>query len=186
MRLLIGVGATSRETRVFDEAGEDELLLAAVTQLGAMGGSIGSVAGGAVSGVGGLSGAGARGGARGAARGFKRMKKDIATTVVSLPGTAMAASKLVCDALAGVGKLVGTQTREDGAFAVRAILGVGIGGLNPAVVTAVVVAAPDAGASAGAGARVELRAAGREGLIKQHPADKALAKVTAVLEAASR
>jgi len=58
--------------------------------------------------------------------------------------------------------------------------GVGIGGLNPAVVTAVVTAGPEAVAV------VELRAAGREGLIKQHPADKALAKVTALLNAGSQ
>jgi hypothetical protein len=108
------------------------------------------------------------------------MQKDVSTALVSLPGTAAAASKLVCDALAGAGNLVGTQTREDGAFAVRAVIGVGIGGLNPAVVTAVVATAPDAGA------RVELRAAGREGLIKQHPADKALAKITALLKDASQ
>jgi hypothetical protein len=165
---------------VFDEAGEDELLLAAMMELGAKGGAIGGAIGGAVNGLGGLGRAGARGGARGAARGFKRMKKDVSTALVSLPGTAREASQLVCDALAGAGNLVGTQTREDGAIAVRAVIGIGIGGLNPAVVTAVVAAAPDAGAT------VELRAAGREGLIKQHPADKALAKITALLKGASR
>jgi hypothetical protein len=47
-------------------------------------------------------------------------------------------------------------------------------------VTAVVAAGPEGVAV------VELRAAGREGLIKQHPAEKALAKITAQLKAASQ
>ncbi|WUS53235.1 hypothetical protein OG213_41005 [Streptomyces mirabilis] len=37
---------------MFDEAGENELLLAALTQLGAKGGSIGAAAGGAATGTG--------------------------------------------------------------------------------------------------------------------------------------
>ncbi|MFI1166954.1 hypothetical protein ACH4UM_25975 [Streptomyces sp. NPDC020801] len=160
---------------MFDEDGEDELLLAAMMRLGARGGSAGGAAGGWVTGFGGLSRAGARGGARGAARGFKWTKKDVSTTVVSLPGTVAAASKLVGETLSGAGDLMGTQARDDGGVAMRAIVGVGMGGLNPAVVTAVVAAGP------GGGAVVELRAAGREGLIKQHPAEKALAKITARL-----
>jgi hypothetical protein len=163
---------------MFDEAGEDELLLAAMMQLGAKGGSIGAAAGGTVTGFGGLSRAGGRGGARGAARGFKWTKKDVSTTLVTLPGTVEAASALVREALTRAGNLVGTATREDGGIAMRAIVGVGIGGLNPAVVTALVAAGPDGVAV------VELRAAGREGLIKQHPADKALAKITVQLNAA--
>ena len=166
---------------MFDEAGEDELLLAAIAQLGALGGSIGGAAAGAVTGSGGLSGAGRRGGARGAARGIRWTKKDVSTAVVPLPGTAAAAAtELVRDALTGAGNLIGTEARDDGGVALRAIVGVGFGGLNPAVVTAVVAAGPEDTAV------VELRAAGREGLIKQHPADKALAKITAQLGAAPR
>ncbi|MFD8722447.1 hypothetical protein ACFV2H_31860 [Streptomyces sp. NPDC059629] len=165
---------------MFDEAGEDELLLAAMMKLGAKGGSIGAAAGGAVTGSNGLGRAGARGGARGAARGFKWTKKDVSSTVVELPGTVTAMSQLVHATLAGVGNLIGAEARDDGGLAVRAMLGVGIGGLNPVVVTAVVAAGPQGVAV------VELRAAGREGLIKQRPADKALAKITAQLKAASR
>ena len=165
---------------MYDVAGEDELLLAAMMQLGAKGGSIGSAVGGAAAGIPGLGGAGARGGARGAARGFKWTKKDISTRLVELPGTVMAVSQLVHGTLAGTGSLIGAEARDDGGIAVRAMVGVGIGGLNPAVVTAVVAAGPEGVAT------VELRAAGREGLIKQHPADKALAKITAQLKAASQ
>ncbi|MFF3465278.1 hypothetical protein ACWCQN_33200 [Streptomyces sp. NPDC001984] len=165
---------------MFDEAGEDELLLAAMVQLGAKGGSIGGAAGGTITGFGGLSRAGGRGGARGAARGFKRTKKDVSTTLVSLPGTVEAASQLVLEALTAAGNLLGTEVRDGGGVALRAIVGVGIGGLNPAVVTAVVAAGPEGVAV------VELRAAGREGLIKQHPADKALAKITAELKVTPR
>jgi hypothetical protein len=168
------------EAAVFDEASEDELLLAAMMQLGARGGSIGGSLGGAVTGFHGVGRAGARGGARGAARGFKWTKKDVSTTHVLLRGTVEAASKLVHETLAGAGSLTGAQAHDDGSVAVRAIVGVGFGGLNPAVVTAVVTEGPDDTAA------VALRAAGREGLIKQHPADKALAKITAQLKAAAK
>ncbi|MFJ8200983.1 hypothetical protein [Streptomyces sp. NPDC096152] len=167
----------TEEAGVFDEAGEDELLLAAMMQLGARGGAIGGAAGGTITGHRGLGRAGARGGARGAARGFKWTKKDVSTTRIPLPGTVEAASSLLHGILTGVGSLTGTQARDDGGVTMRAIVGVGLGGMNPAVVTAVVAAAPDGTAV------LELRAAGREGLIKQHPADKALAKITAQLGA---
>ncbi|MDF3299612.1 hypothetical protein [Streptomyces tropicalis] len=165
---------------MFDEAGEDELLLAAMMQLGARGGSIGAAAGGAATGTHGLGRAGARGGARGAARGFTWTKKDVSTTVVELSGTVTAVSRLVHAAMAGAGDLVGAEARDDGSIAVRAMVGVGMGGLNPTVVTAVVAAGPEDVAV------VELRAAGREGLIKRHPADHALAKITGRLTAASQ
>lgn len=57
----------------------------------------------------------------------------------------------------------------------RAALRVGMGSLNPAVVT-VITNQGEPGMSIG-----RLRAAGREGLIKQHPASKALAKITPLL-----
>lgn len=165
---------------MFDEASENEVLLAAMMQLGAKGGSIGAAAGGAATGMHGLGRAGARGGARGAARGFKWTKKDVSTTLVELSGTVTAVSQLVHTTLADIGNLIGAEARDNGGIAVRAMVGVGIGGLNPTVVTAVVAAGPEGVAV------VELRAAGREGLIKQHPAEKALAKITAQLKAASQ
>ncbi|KUN48661.1 hypothetical protein AQJ27_05545 [Streptomyces olivochromogenes] len=88
--------------------------------------------------------------------------------------------QLVHTTLADMGNLLGVEARDNGGIAVRAIVGVGIGGLNPTIVTAVVAAGPEGVAV------VELRAAGREGLIKQHPAEKALAKITAQLTTASQ
>jgi hypothetical protein len=168
------------EVQVFDEAGEDELLLAAMMRLGAAGGALGGALGGAAAGGSGLAGAaGARGGARGAARGFKRTKKDVAEQAVQLGMDVPQASQLVYRALGSVGQLVGSETRDDGSVALRAMLGVGLGGLNPAVVTARIGPGP-----AGT-AMVSLRAAGREGLIKQHPADKALAKIAPLLPPAA-
>ncbi|MGW2491723.1 hypothetical protein ACWCV9_31510 [Streptomyces sp. NPDC001606] len=164
---------------MFDEAGEDELLLAAMMQLGARGGRLGATAGGALTGVHGTGGAGARGGARGAARGFRWTKKDVGTGQLRLPGPVAAASHLVHRTLAGAGTLTGAEAHADGGVTVRAVIGVGIGGMNPAVVTAVVTADTE-------GALVDLRAAAREGLIRQHPADKALAKITELLHAAAR
>ncbi len=166
---------------MFDEASENELLLAALMQLGAKGGSIGAAAGGAATGTHGLGRAGARGGARGAARGFRWTKKDVSTTLVELSGTVTAVFQLVQhDSRPSIGNPLGVEARDNGDIAVRAMVGVGIGGLNPTVVTAVVAAGPEGVAV------VELRAAGREGLIDEHPAEKALAKITAQLKAASQ
>lgn len=161
---------------MFDEAGEDEILLAAMMQLGATGGALGGALGGAVAGSAGLSGAaGARGGARGAARGFKRTKKDVAEQTVKLSMDLPEASQTVLRAVEAVGQVVGSGMRDDGAAAIRAVLGVGIAGLNPAVVTVIISQGEPAMSIA------RLRAAGREGLIKQHPASKALAKITPLL-----
>jgi hypothetical protein len=163
---------------VFDEAGEDEILLAAMMQLGATGGALGGALGGAIAGSPGLSGAaGARGGARGAARGFKRTKKDVAEQTVKLSMDLPEASRMVFRAVEAVGQVVGSEMRDDGSAAIRAVLGVGIGGLNPAVVTVIISQGEPAMSIA------RLRAAGREGLIKQHPASKALAKITPLLPA---
>ncbi|HEU0239638.1 MAG TPA: hypothetical protein VFR11_10225 [Micromonosporaceae bacterium] len=162
---------------MFDEAGEDDLLLAAVVRLGAKGGALGGAVGSAATGGAGL-GAGGKGGARGAARGFKWTKKDVRERTVELRGTVAEASLAVERALRHAGDLIGSETRDDGSVAMRATVGVGMGGLNPSVVTVVVHAAPDGTAI------LSVRAVGREGLIKQHPADKALAKVTALLPVA--
>jgi hypothetical protein len=87
------------------------------------------------------------------------------------------ASQTVLRAVEAVGQVVGSEMRDDGAAAIRAVLGVGIGGLNPAVVTVIISQGEPAMSIA------RLRAAGREGLIKQHPASKALAKITPLLPA---
>ena len=109
---------------MFDEAGEDEILLAAMMQLGASGGALGAALGGAVAGSPGLSGAaGARGGARGAARGFKRTKKDVVEQTVKLSMDLPEASQVVLRAVEAVGQVVGSEMRGDGAAAIRAVLG---------------------------------------------------------------
>jgi hypothetical protein len=105
----------------------------------------------------------------------KLTKKDVSTTALSLTGPAEAAAKQISEALATAGRLIGTESREDGSLAVRGMVTVGLGGLKPVVITAIVTAGP-AGIS-----HVNLRAAGREALVKQHPADKGLAKITALL-----
>jgi hypothetical protein len=163
------------EAEVFDEAGEDEILLAEMMRLGARGAALGGWIGGAATGTSGLSRADARGGARGAARGFKWTKKDVSQQTVYLNTGIPEAAQVVRRVLEAFGQPIGSETREDGSTAFRAVLGVGLGGLNPAVVTVIVREAPTGAAG------VHVRAAGREGLIKQHPADKALAKIIPLL-----
>ena len=115
-----------------------------------------------------------------AAQTFEHTKRDIATTVIRLPTpTPKAAADRLRLVFAGAGKLVGTESRDDGSFAVRTIVGVGLGNQHPAVVTAVVPPVSDGGV------RVALRAAARDGQIKQHPAEKALSKITRLLRGAT-
>jgi len=163
---------------VFDEAGEDEILLAAMMQLGATGGALGGALGGAIAGSPGLSGAaGARGGARGAARGFKRTRKDVAEQTVKLSMDLPEASQTVLRAVEAVGQVVGSEMSDDGAAAIRAVLGGWPRGPEPGRC--------HCDHQSGGARHVDrpLRAAGREGLIKQHPASKALAKITPLLPA---
>lgn len=162
---------------MFDEAGEDDLLLAAMAELGARGGAIGGRAAGGFTGLPGGKAA-ARGGARGAVRGYRWTKKDVQTASLPFAGSPTTAFERIAAAFAQSGGLVGTEAGEDGSFAVRAMVRVGIGNLNPTVVTARVSAGSDGTTT------VDLRAAGREGLIKQHPAAKALTRVTAMLTSA--
>lgn len=173
---------------MFDEAGEDRLLLAAVTRLGAAGGAVGGALGGAAGGYAGASGSvavgaggavgGARGGARGAARGYARMKPDVETAALPFAGPPAAAYELICRVLNQIGSLVGASAGDGGDFWIRAMVGVGLGNLNPTVVTVQIMTQAD-GATL-----VNLRAAGREGLIKRHPAARSLERVVTTLQSA--
>lgn len=142
---------------MFDEASEDQLLLHGLGSLGAM--------------------AGGKPAARGAARGVKLTRKDVRTSFEEFPATAEATFKKVRVLFAELGTLAGEEAHDDGSFTIRAVMGSGRGGLNPAVVTAEVTSHSQTAT------QVSVRAAAREGLIKQHAADKVLTKIIQRLRA---
>ena len=138
------------------DVGEDELLGHA---LGMLGGSVGGAAG-----------------VRFAAT---LMKKNVREVELALPLEREAAFEQVRAALAQFGQEVAAPQVPDGAHTavVRVVAGGGFGGLNPVVVTAAV-------SSAGPGeARVLLRGAAKEGLIKQRAGEKIVERVRALLSA---
>ncbi len=142
---------------MFDEASEDQLLVYGLASLGAMAGGVH--------------------GASGAAYAVKLTRKDVRTSVEEFPGTAKATYNKVRNLFAELGELVGEEAHGDGSFAIRVLIGSGYGGLNPAVVTAEVTS------NSQTSTQVSMRAAAREGLIKQRSADKALTKIIQWLNA---
>jgi hypothetical protein len=138
------------------DVGEDELLGRALGMLG-----------------------GSAGGAAGARFMAKLLKKNVREVELVLPLELNAAFEQVRAALGQLGEEVAAPEVHDDAHAtvVRVVADGGFGGLNPVVVTAVV-------ASAGPGeARVLLRGAAKEGLIKQRAGEKAVERVRTLLSA---
>ncbi|MFJ6982511.1 MULTISPECIES: hypothetical protein [unclassified Streptomyces] len=141
-----------------DDPSEDEILAAG---LAALAGSVGG-------GRGGLTGRVAR-----------RMKKNVHETDVPLPLPYERAVGYVTAFIAGHGRpLEATLSAADAtSVTLRMVTGGGAGGLNPVVVTAVVTAAGDAAVT------VRLRAAAKEGLIKQRAGEKTAVRLAAELAA---
>ena len=141
---------------------------------GAVGGAIGSAAGAAMTdgpytpGAGG----GAAGGALGAKIGAKLMKDTSHEKTVELDEPADAALRRVVQALDQAGEIHPSETDAPGA---RAVVGAGALNMNPAVVDATIEPLGENRT------RVNLRAAAKEGLIKQKTAEKAIEQVAAAL-----
>lgn len=138
---------------------EDELLVEMIA----------SVSSGAAAG-------GKRGAAAGARLGARRVKKDVKELALSSRLATTAAVALARQVIEQAGgALHATAQLPDDAVALRSVVGVGMGGLNPAVVTVTVRPRPaDDGAEASS---VHVRAAAKEGLIKQHGGRKAADRV---------
>ncbi|WP_328859521.1 hypothetical protein [Streptomyces sp. NBC_00306] len=140
------------------DLGEDEIL---ARQLAAVASSVGA--------AGGLTGRVAR-----------RMKKNVHEIDLVLPLPFAEALGRVVRVLDQAGPrfdltVPGTQLRTD-ARTVRVVTGGGLGGMNPVVVTALVEALPG-----GEGCAVKMRAAAKEGLIKQRAGEKTAKRLAALL-----
>lgn len=140
------------------DLGEDEIL---ARQLAAVASSVGA--------AGGMTGRVAR-----------RMKKNVHEIDLILPLPFAEALGRVVRVLDQAGPrcdhaVPGTELRAD-AMAVRVVTGGGFGGMNPVVVTVFVDALPG-----GEGCAVKLRAAAKEGLIKQRAGQKTAQRLAALL-----
>jgi hypothetical protein len=142
---------------------ERELLTGSLGEAGAAGGRLGGRAGGGRPGAfGGESGG--RTGARWAA---KRLREDRCELALDAPVGADEAMRAASAVLSEAGEPVDVPLPALEPPEVWAIVGTGLGRMNPAV-TRVAVEAVDAGRS-----RVTVRAVAKEGLIKQHGGRKA-------------
>ncbi|MFD3442416.1 hypothetical protein ACFWU3_33545 [Streptomyces sp. NPDC058685] len=143
------------------DLGEDEIL---ARQLAAVASSVGA--------AGGLTGRVAR-----------RMKKNVHEIDLVLPLPFAEALGRVVRVLDQAGprhehSVPGTELRTD-ARTLRVVTGGGFGGMNPVVVTAFVEALQTGGE--GEGCAVKLRAAAKEGLIKQRAGEKTAKHLVALL-----
>jgi hypothetical protein len=148
---------------------EDEILAAELGKIGAQGAGLGAAAGGV------LGMASKRGGAWGAAFAGRRLRKNVHEIEMTLAAPSDEVFVRVVSLVGSMGRVLAQTGPADGKAIVRGILGAGILGLNPAVVTVTMMAASDSGTL------VRIRGAAKEGLIKQRAGQKASERLAASL-----
>jgi len=133
---------------------EDELLIRAVGDVGAVGGPHGR---------------------RGVERGARRLRKDVFEVELALSISPGAAADRARDAIDERGEILELKgSGDDLDTQVVGIVGSGVGNLNPAVVTVTIRASEH-------GSQLVIRGAAKEGLIKQRAGEKAAKQVAAAM-----
>jgi hypothetical protein len=155
---------------------ERQILVRALGELGADAGAFGGRLG---AGLAGMLG-GRRGGERGATRAAQRLREDRCELSIDLAMRPEEVLNIAAQVLAHEGSLLDDELPALEHAEVWGLVGVGAGGLNPAVVR---VAAIPAG---GGGSTTIVRATAKEGLIKQRGGQKAAARVRDALLKAAR
>lgn len=146
----------------------DGILERELAKLGRNSGALGGLAGAGLAGAAG----GGLGGGTGAAWAARRLPSRGAEVTVEVPMNPRAALTAAFRALSTVGEIVADEVTPDEPV-LRAVVGAGTLGLNPAVIELSVEAISEAEA------KITVRATAKEGLIKQHTAEKALQRVLA-------
>jgi hypothetical protein len=137
---------------------EDEILVAALGQ------------------VGGVSHApGARRGGRGARSAARRLAKDVHEIELPVAAPLGEAYAQVASLLGSIGQIVARSDHTGGTAIVRGVVGSGAMGLNPAVITVTMTAAGEGSTT------VHIRGAAKEGFIKQRAGEKAARRFAALL-----
>jgi hypothetical protein len=155
---------------------ERKILVRALGELGAHAGGFGGRLG---AGLAGRLG-GRRGGERGATYAAHRLREDRCELSIELDMAPEDVLRLAADVLAHEGSLLDDELPALEHIEVWGLVGVGAGGLNPAVVRVAAIPAGEGGST------VIVRGAAKEGLIKQRGGQKAAARVRDALLTAAR
>jgi hypothetical protein len=141
--------------------------------VGAIGGGVGGVIGGGI-----LAGAaGALGGASGAWIASRFLPTESYARDYLLPCDARRALTIIVTALAGLGRLQDSSEINSRNPTIAGVIGSGFMKMNPCVLTIEIVSHTDKEATA------VIRGAAKEGLIKQHTAEKAVTRVIEAIKA---
>jgi hypothetical protein len=137
------------------DEGEDQILADELAALGAMSGGSGRLTGLVA----------------------KLMKKNVHEIDLAIPLPFDDAVQRVVSVLGGAGSTVGAMRVGDGRDQemIRVVAGGGVGGLNPVVVTVLVTKGTEDSSA------VRLRAAAKEGLVKQRAGEKTATRLAALL-----
>jgi hypothetical protein len=155
---------------------ERQILVRALGELGADAGAFGGRLG---AGLAGMLG-GRRGGERGATRAAQRLREDRCELSIDLAMRPEEVLNIAAQVLAHEGSLLDDELPALEHAEVWGLVGVGAGGLNPAVVRVAAIPA------AGGGSTTFVRATAKEGLIKQRGGQKAAARVRDALLRSAR
>lgn len=161
---------------------ERDILTRELGELGARSGGIGGGLGGAIGGgLGGLFGGrrgGQRGGRRGAERGARRLGEDRCELAIEFDTRSEEVLAQASVVLANEGKPCTDPFPPGECPELWAVVGTGIGGLNPSVVRVAVISVD------GDRTHAVVRAVALEGLVKQHGGRKAATRIRDALVAA--
>lgn len=146
----------------------EDILERELAKLGRNSGALGGLAGAGLAGAAG----GGLGGGTGAAWAARRLPSRGAQTTVEVAMNPRAALTAAFRALSNVGQIVPDEVTPNEPV-LRAVVGAGTAGLNPGVIELSVEAISEEKA------KITVRATAKEGLIKQHTAEKALQRVLA-------
>jgi hypothetical protein len=152
---------------------KDQILARELGKVGAIGGGAGGVIGGGI--VAGT--AGALGGASGAWITSHFLPTESYSRDYLIPCDAGRALAVIVNALAGLGRLQDSSEINSPNPTIEAVIGSGFMKMNPCVLTVEIVS------HSGNNTSAVIRGAAKEGLIKQHTAEKAVTRVIEAIEA---
>jgi len=152
---------------------KDQILARELGKLGAIGGGVGGVIGGGI-----LAGAaGALGGASGAWIASRFLSTELYASEYQLTCDVSRALTMVVNAMAGLGRLQDSSEINSPNPIIAAVIGSGFMKLNPCVVTVEITSHSDQETTA------IILGGAKEGLIKQHTAEKAVKRVIEAIKA---